>query len=118
GYLTYRANRLAGLARKFPSAAIRLGLAAARVWPVSDDKISLEYMAKRFLEGCLLPPERAHVYWNGTFSRPPKGPWSTRHFRARLIASSASCVQSWRSETMCPLISGSTRNIISRTTSL
>jgi len=68
GYLTYRANRLAALARRFPSAAIRLGLAAARLWPVSDDKISLEYMAKRFLEGCLLPPERAHVYWNGTFS--------------------------------------------------
>ncbi|HXQ24992.1 MAG TPA: asparagine synthase (glutamine-hydrolyzing) [Candidatus Acidoferrales bacterium] len=68
GYLTYRANRLAGLARQFPSAAIRLGLAAARLWSVSDDKISLEYMAKRFLEGCLLPPERAHVYWNGTFS--------------------------------------------------
>ncbi len=72
GYLTYRANRLAGLARKFPSAAIRLGLAAARVWPVSDDKVSLEYMAKRFLEGCLLPPERAHVYWNGTFSEASK----------------------------------------------
>ena len=25
-------------------------------------------MLKRFLEGCLLPPARAHVYWNGTFS--------------------------------------------------
>jgi asparagine synthase (glutamine-hydrolysing) len=68
GYLTYRANRLAGHARQFPRAATRLGLAAASLWPVSDDKISLEYMAKRFLEGCLLPPERAHVHWNGTFS--------------------------------------------------
>jgi len=29
-------------------------------------------MAKRFLEGCLLPPERAHVYWNGTFSEASK----------------------------------------------
>jgi asparagine synthase (glutamine-hydrolysing) len=68
GYLTYRANRFAGVVRPLPPAAIRLGLAAARLWPVSDDKISLEYMAKRFLEGCLMPPERAHVYWNGTFS--------------------------------------------------
>jgi asparagine synthase (glutamine-hydrolysing) len=25
-------------------------------------------MAKRFLEGCRMPPARAHVYWNGTFS--------------------------------------------------
>ena len=68
GYLTYRANRLAGHVRQFPSAAVRLGLAATRFWPVSDDKISLEYMAKRFLKGSLLSPERAHVYWNGTFS--------------------------------------------------
>ena len=37
-------------------------------WPVSDDKISFEYKLKRFLEGCLMSPERAHVYWNGTFS--------------------------------------------------
>jgi hypothetical protein len=35
---------------------------------VSDEKIGLEYMAKRFLEGCRMPPARAHVYWNGTFS--------------------------------------------------
>jgi asparagine synthase (glutamine-hydrolysing) len=35
---------------------------------VSDDKISFEYKAKRFLEGTLLPPDEAHTYWNGTFS--------------------------------------------------
>ena len=28
--------------------------------------------AKRFLEGCLLPPDRAHVHWNGTFSETQK----------------------------------------------
>jgi asparagine synthase (glutamine-hydrolysing) len=72
GYLTYRANRYARMLRRLPPAAIRLVLAVARRWPVSDDKISLEYMAKRFLEGCLLPPDRAHVYWNGTFSETQK----------------------------------------------
>jgi asparagine synthase (glutamine-hydrolysing) len=40
--------------------------------PVSDDKISFEYKLKRFLQGSLLPPERAHVYWNGTFSEEEK----------------------------------------------
>jgi len=35
---------------------------------VSDDKISFEYKIKRFLEGALMSPARAHVYWNGTFS--------------------------------------------------
>ncbi|HXX44488.1 MAG TPA: asparagine synthase (glutamine-hydrolyzing) [Candidatus Acidoferrales bacterium] len=72
GYLTYRANHLASVARKFPHGAIRLALAALRHWPVSDEKISFEYKFKRFLEGCLLPPEQAHIYWNGTFSKAQK----------------------------------------------
>jgi asparagine synthase (glutamine-hydrolysing) len=72
GYLTYRADVLAARARWMPEAALRIGLSAVRQWPVSDDKISLEYKMKRFLEGCLMPPERAHVYWNGTFADPEK----------------------------------------------
>jgi asparagine synthase (glutamine-hydrolysing) len=68
GYVTYRADVLAARARSVPSGLLRLGLGALRHWPVSDDKISFEYKMKRFLEGCLMPPERAHVYWNGTFS--------------------------------------------------
>lgn len=68
GYLTYRADELARPMRRFPGWAIRTALAIVRKWPVSDDKISREYMVKRFLEGCLLTPERAHSYWNGTFS--------------------------------------------------
>ncbi len=68
GYLTHRANRVAALARRLPRKAIQLALDALRAWPVSDDKISLEYQLKRFLEGCQMAPERAHVHWNGTFS--------------------------------------------------
>jgi asparagine synthase (glutamine-hydrolysing) len=68
GYITYRANRLAQLLRRLPARAIRIALAGLRRWPVSDEKISFEYMVKRFFEGSLMPPSRAHVYWNGTFS--------------------------------------------------
>lgn len=68
GYLTYRANQLACRMRRLPSSVLRFALDAVRRWPVSDDKISFEYKLKRFLQGSLLPPERAHVYWNGTFS--------------------------------------------------
>ena len=68
GYLTYRANRIAAPLRKLPPAAIDLSLHALRFWPVSNEKISLEYKLKRLLQGSLMPPERAHVYWNGTFS--------------------------------------------------
>ena len=68
GYLTYRANQLARTLRRFPKWSRRAALGMARQWPVSDDKISREYMVKRFLAGSLLSPEWAHVYWNGTFS--------------------------------------------------
>jgi len=68
GYLTYRANRFARHIRRFPSALVSAGLSAFRHWPVSDEKIGFEYKVKRFLEGSLMPPERAHVYWNGTFA--------------------------------------------------
>ena len=72
GYLTYRANRLANKVRILPRSFLRAGLAAVHYWPVSDDKISLEYKVKRFLEGALMSPARAHVYWNGTFSESEK----------------------------------------------
>ena len=72
GYLTHRANRLAALARRFPRKALQLALDGLRVWPVSDEKISLEYQLRRFLEGSLTTPDRAHVYWNGTFSEAQK----------------------------------------------
>ncbi|HEY6347752.1 MAG TPA: asparagine synthase (glutamine-hydrolyzing) [Bryobacteraceae bacterium] len=68
GYLTHRASLLARAARRWPSPVLGLLEAAIRHWPVSDEKIGLEYKAKRFLEGCRMRPERAHTYWNGTFS--------------------------------------------------
>ena len=72
GYLTYRANRIARSIRKFPRGAIGLALSATHLWPASDEKIGLDYKLQRFLAGSLLPPEQAHVYWNGTFSEAEK----------------------------------------------
>jgi len=72
GYLTYQANRYGAIARKVPAALRRTALACARLVPVSDEKISFEYKLKRFLQGSLLSPERAHIFWNGTFSEEEK----------------------------------------------
>jgi asparagine synthase (glutamine-hydrolysing) len=68
GYLTYRADRLAQTARWIPRLARKSLLRILKYWPVSNDKISFEYKAKRFLEGSLLPSDEAHTYWNGSFS--------------------------------------------------
>ena len=72
GYLTYLANRYARTARLVPAALRKLAIAGLRFWPVSDEKISFEYKLKRFLRGSLLPPEEAHIFWNGTFSEEEK----------------------------------------------
>jgi asparagine synthase (glutamine-hydrolysing) len=72
GYLTYRANRIARQLKNVPPSAIDLALRALRFWPASKEKISIEYKLKRLLQGSLMPPERAHVYWNGTFSEAEK----------------------------------------------
>ena len=72
GYLTYRANRLSSPVRVLPDSMKRFGLGVLKAWPVSDEKISLEYKLKRFVEGSMMSPGRAHVYWNGTFSEAEK----------------------------------------------
>jgi asparagine synthase (glutamine-hydrolysing) len=72
GYLTYKADRYAAMARKVPAGLRQAALKYAELLPVSDDKISFEYKLKRFLQGSLLSPEQAHVYWNGTFTEAEK----------------------------------------------
>jgi asparagine synthase (glutamine-hydrolysing) len=72
GYLTYRADRYGAAARKVPASLRKAALSWAMHLPVSDEKISFEYKLKRFLNGSLLSPEFAHVFWNGTFSEAEK----------------------------------------------
>jgi asparagine synthase (glutamine-hydrolysing) len=71
-YLTYRADRYGAAARRLPAFTRKAALAAAGLLAVSDEKISFEYKVKRFLQGSLLAPELAHVFWNGTFSEAEK----------------------------------------------
>ncbi len=68
GYQTYLADDYAAQARAIPSRLRKAALGLAHLYPASNDKISLEYKAKRFLEGSLQSPEDAHLYWNGTSS--------------------------------------------------
>jgi asparagine synthase (glutamine-hydrolysing) len=72
GYLTYVADRYARWWRHLPITVRKAALALARCWPVSDEKISFEYMLKRFLQGSLMPAEEAHVFWNGAFAESEK----------------------------------------------
>jgi asparagine synthase (glutamine-hydrolysing) len=68
GYQTYIADRLAAQVRRYPAWTRKLGLGLLKLWPASDEKIGLDYKAKRFLEGSLLRPAYAHVFWNGSLN--------------------------------------------------
>jgi asparagine synthase (glutamine-hydrolysing) len=69
GYLTYRADHWNRSLQLAPEFARRLAFEAlTRIWPVSDDKIGLEYKVKRMLEGSLSAPDEAHFFWNGACS--------------------------------------------------
>ncbi len=69
GYLTYVADRLSKPFRTIPGGMRRLMRGALdRYMPVSDEKISLEYKLKRWIEGSWLHPDEAHFFWNGTCS--------------------------------------------------
>jgi asparagine synthase (glutamine-hydrolysing) len=69
GYLTYQADRLSRPFRLVPSPVRRaLRTALDRYLPVSDEKLSLEYKLKRWIDGSWLHPDEAHFFWNGTFS--------------------------------------------------
>ena len=72
GYLTYKADRYAAGFRLLPRALRCAAVAAARQLPAQDGRISFEYKLKRFLEGSLLSPQLAHVFWNGTNSEHDK----------------------------------------------
>ena len=72
GYLTYKADRYRRASALIPRPLLRAAMACARRLPASDEKIGFDYKLKRFLQGSLLSPEAAHVFWNGTFSEEEK----------------------------------------------
>ena len=72
GYLTYEADRYRAMASAVAMSWRKAALALAMRLPVSDEKIGFEYRLKRFLQGSLLSPDMAHVFWNGTFSEDEK----------------------------------------------
>ena len=86
GYKTYLADRYSQRLRRLPPGVLRFGERTARLLPVSDEKIGLDYKINRLLQGSLLDPMEAHFFWNGTFSRRPARDFAKRLGRSRRIS--------------------------------
>jgi asparagine synthase (glutamine-hydrolysing) len=67
GYSTYLADRYARRLRMLPLPLRQCAVRATRLLPVSNEKIGLDYKIARMLQGSVLGPVEAHLFWNGTF---------------------------------------------------
>jgi asparagine synthase (glutamine-hydrolysing) len=69
GYPTLQAHRLAGYYRRLPGFASRsLVPALVKRLPVSMNNISLDFKAKRFVDGAMHPVGPRHARWMGAFT--------------------------------------------------
>jgi asparagine synthase (glutamine-hydrolysing) len=73
GYETYAAYKIASVYKRLPRLlATTVIPAIIQRLPVSHQKVSFDYKAKRFVEGALLPPAEGHYWWKVIFSEEAK----------------------------------------------
>lgn len=69
GYPTFQADRFAGFFAAMP-AFVRKAIASGVEWlPVDERNFSLEFKARKFLEGFEVPARYRHARWLGSFGR-------------------------------------------------
>jgi len=64
GYPTYQAHKMA---RYFPKMVYRIAKGVVNWLPVSDDDITFDFKAKKFISGIPYTPEIRHQIWLGSF---------------------------------------------------
>jgi asparagine synthase (glutamine-hydrolysing) len=85
GYLTYTADALAETYQRLPALLRRCVIEPLVAHlPVSDEKVSLDYMAKRFVAGAHLPPLQRHHSWKVIFAEQDKRRLYARDWAAAL----------------------------------
>lgn len=69
GYDTYTADKLHQYMQFIPKSLIKLAsTGVTKYWPVSHNKVSLDYKLKQFLKGCQMDFQHAHYFWRVIFS--------------------------------------------------
>lgn len=72
GYETYIADTLIQFYSKIPKTFKSIFQKIAKMLPVSHKKVSIDFKAKRFVDGANLPPMLAHLYWRMIFTESGK----------------------------------------------
>jgi len=98
GYVTYQANRYHGLMQFFPRTARKLMVNSSYYLPTSFNKVSLDYKIKKFLQGCLLDHQDAHISWREIFNQQEKQALFRREFNNILEYNPINAKRRWFSE--------------------
>jgi len=73
GYETYAAYKIASVYQRLPKLlATTVIPAIIERLPVSHNRVSFDYKAKRFVQGALLPPAEGHYWWKVIFTEEAK----------------------------------------------
>jgi asparagine synthase (glutamine-hydrolysing) len=84
GYPTYQAFLLSRYYERLPRIIKFLVESAVKRLPVSFKNMSLDFRAKKFINGIPYPPVERHYRWMGTFSPDEKGELLTPSIKRRL----------------------------------
>ena len=72
GYETYLADKLHHLASRMPRFSSLFGAVATRWLPVTFNKVSWDYKARKFFQASRLPFSEAHYHWRTIFTEAEK----------------------------------------------
>ncbi|MBP9763846.1 MAG: asparagine synthase (glutamine-hydrolyzing) [Gammaproteobacteria bacterium] len=86
GYDTYTADKLHRYFHYLPKSFFRAtSHLVEKFWPVSHNKVSLDYKLKQFLKGCQMDFQRAHYFWRVIFSDQEKAALLTADNREAIL---------------------------------
>jgi len=84
GYPTYVADKLARYYNMLPNVVKSLAAGTINKLPVSFDKVSFDYKAKRFIQGVSYSPLKAHYSWRLIYTEEEKEQFYSHDFKKQL----------------------------------
>lgn len=85
GYPTFQADRFAGFFAAMPAFVRKAALAGVAWLPVDEQNFSLEFKARKFLEGFEVPVRYRHARWLGSFGQGEQSHLFTKDVQVALM---------------------------------
>jgi asparagine synthase (glutamine-hydrolysing) len=104
GYQTFAAEKLAPLYGAIPTPLRSLMGMTARMMPPSDEYFSLNFKARKFMEGFHADPSTRHLQWLGSFREDEAAAILSPEYRTSAKGVTQELITQWEKE--CPELTG------------